>query len=107
VAGGQIGDQSVADAQLFDPVSGLFSPTGSMATPRSFHTATSLPDGRVLVTGGHQFNASNSAVETAEVYDPGTGSFMPVGSMSVAREGHTATLLSDGRVLVAGGYGTG
>jgi hypothetical protein len=106
VVGGQIADHSIADAQIFDPISGLFSPTGSMSTPRSFHTATGLPDGRVLVTGGHQFNAPNSAVDSAEVWDPGTGSFMPVGSMSVARESHSATLLPDGRVLIAGGYGT-
>jgi HYR domain-containing protein/galactose oxidase-like protein/Kelch motif protein len=76
-----------------------------MATARSFHTATRLADGRVLITGGHQFNFFNSALSTAEIYDPGNGSFAPVGSMRVARQDHTATLLSDGRVLIAGGYG--
>src|SRR6185503_7474965 len=73
VVGGQVFDNSVASAELFDPATLFFSPTGSMASPRAFHTATRLADGRVLVTGGHRFNATNSATETAEVYDPSTG----------------------------------
>ena len=104
LVGGQPGDFSEASAELYDPITGTFSPTGSMATPRSYHTATLLADGRVLVTGGHEFNLLNSALATAEVYDPVTGAFAPAGSMSLARQDHTATLLPDGRVLIAGGY---
>ena len=66
-----------------------------MSGIRSYHTATLLPDGQVLVTGGGQ--------ASAEIYDPARGTWSPTTSMSTARSGHTATLLQDGRVLVSGG----
>jgi len=96
----------LASAELFDPRTGTFSPTGSMATPRDFHVATLLLDGRVLVTGGSPFgmdSASGQFLASAEIYDPKTGKFSPTGSMSTPRVSHTATLLGDGRVLVVGG----
>lgn len=71
--------------------------TGSMVVPRSGHTATLLQDGRVLVAGGNTLGS-------AELYDPGTGTFAITGTMNVARqEGHAAARLADGRVLVSGG----
>lgn len=75
--------------------------TGSMATPRRFHTATLLPNGKVLVAGGQ--NASYTAVASAELYDPSSGTFSATGNMTVPRAGHTATLLNNGKVLIAGG----
>ncbi|MGA3058577.1 MAG: protein kinase [Candidatus Limnocylindrales bacterium] len=78
------------------PVTGAFSPTGSMGTARSSHTATLLSDGRVLIVGGYSLSTS------AELYDPKTGTFSPTGSMSWYYTYHTATLLSDGRVLISG-----
>ena len=76
-----------------------------MATARGGHTATLLPDGTVLVTGGDvgpggDFYATSSAVE---VYGPETGEWTATESMTTARDGHTATLLPDGTVLVVGG----
>ena len=74
---------------------GTFTPTGSMITPRFLHTATLLPDGRVLIAGGSRLEA-NYAWETlssAEIYDPNTGTFTPTGNMSTPRAEHTATLL--------------
>jgi len=102
IAGGEIAAssgnlQATASAEIYDPTTGTFSATGSMATARSFHTATLLPAGTVLVAGGGGDNP------TAEVFDPTTGTFSITGGMEVGRSGHTATLLSNGSVLVAGG----
>jgi galactose oxidase-like protein len=103
--------QGLSSAELYDPSTGAFSPTGSMSIPRLSHTATLLPDGRVLFAGGDAGFAnqtSSGATATAELYDPDTGIFTPAGQMSVPRSSHTATLLNSGKVLIAGGgpYGT-
>jgi hypothetical protein len=83
-------------------VKGPFSLTGSMTTARANQTATLLPNGKVLITGGD--GVGSQALASAELYDPSTGTFTPTGSMTTARTwGHTATLLANGRVLIAGG----
>ena len=87
---------------------GSFTPTGSMIAPRADHTATLLNDGKVLITGGDLLISMNgrlvpSVLSSAELYNPATGTFAATGSMSTARAGHTATLLSNGRVLITGG----
>ena len=73
--------------------------TGSMATARCLHTATLLPNGKVLVAGG-----VDGVLSSAELYDPASGTWSATGSMGTARDYHTATLLPNGQVLVAGGY---
>ena len=74
-----------------------------MTTARSSHTATLLLKGRVLITGGFDNQHPELMYDSAELYDPANGTFSSAGSMTHGRGGHTATLLSDGRVLIAGG----
>jgi hypothetical protein len=94
-------------AELYRMGSHTFVATGSMAQPRSMHTATLLRDGRVLVVGGTDFSDGANNLATAEIYDPLTGKFTATGSMAQGRAGHAATLLADGRVLITGGFGGG
>ena len=74
-----------------------------MAEKRIWHTATTLADGRVLVTGGG--NPDGPFLASAEIFDPETGVWTSAGSMTESRSQHTATLMADGRVLVVGGRG--
>ncbi|HZX94315.1 MAG TPA: kelch repeat-containing protein [Myxococcales bacterium] len=94
---------STDTAEIYDPDTGQFTPTGSLASARSFHTATLLPDGRVLVVGGLFGDDANPSPTNTEVYDPTTGAFAPAGDLQTARGFHSGVLLSDGRVLVVGG----
>ena len=104
---------SLASSELYDPRTGSFSPTGSMAHGRRYHTATLLPDGRVLLAGGVVYDqkrsiAANVAASTsAELYDPATGKFGRTGSMVVGSNLGTATLLTDGTVFIAAGEVSG
>ena len=79
-----------------------FESTGSLASARSGATATSLPNGKVLVVGGYSDFAQNGLL-SAELYDPASGTWTATGSLATGRSGHTATLLPNGKVLVVGG----
>jgi Kelch motif len=103
--------KSLASAELYDPRAGTWSATGSMIHPRAWHTATLLPNGLVLVAGGQcpglyekgcPRGDPSGAIADAELYDPKTGTWTATGSMTSPRYEHTATLLADGKVLVAG-----
>ena len=114
IAGGEGPDGDFSSAEVYDPGTGKFTPTGSMGTKRSgtgfyyyaspltYNTATLLGNGKVLIAGGENINYLFSS---AELYDPGTGTFTPAGSMGTGRSVHTATLLGNGMVLIAGGQG--
>jgi len=84
---------------------GTWTATGSLTTTRIDHTATLLSNGKVLVAGGFVGTLPNPVLASAELYDPATGAWSATGSMVHPRHLHTATLLHDGRVLVAGGAG--
>src|SRR5207245_269748 len=86
-------------AEVFDPALGNWSPAGSMSVTRSFHGASSLSDGRVLVTGGD--NGTSGA--SADLYDPTTGRWSAARPMTQARYVHASTVMSNGTVMVAGG----
>ena len=83
--------------------SGSFAFTGSLNTARYDHTATLLPSGEVLVTGGLGVNGNYTSLASAELYDPKKGKWTVTGSMTVGRMAFTATLLANGEVLVTGG----
>ena len=86
---------------------GSFIAAGAMTTPRWGHSATLLPNGKVLVAGGiaggDPANGTTVLLASAELYHPSTGAFTPTGSMLTGRWQATTTLLADGRVLIAGG----
>jgi hypothetical protein len=114
-AGGTPVSQYLASAELYDPSTGKFTPTGSMTSTRAAATATLLVDGRVPIMGGEGCRDSarctfanwggSSPLKTAEIHDPATGKFTPTGSMSGPHGDFPAVLLPDGRALVLGPYG--
>jgi hypothetical protein len=101
-------------AELYDSALGTFASTATMTNRRYVQTSTLLQDGTVLITGGFSFDSfdcdnpgTSPAVASAEIYDPSNGSFAPTGNMAELRGGHTATLLTNGKVLIAGGDNMG
>src|SRR5215469_17668103 len=91
---------ALAAPLLMAQSAGTFTPLKNLTVPREFHTATLLPDGRVLIAGGFSFgNGPFSTWDSAEIYDRTANAFVSIGSMTAARQMHTATLLPDGKVL--------
>lgn len=109
VVGGWINDandsgNALASAEIYTTRTGRWTKTGSLTDARLGHTATLLSNGKVLVVGGTTDRQSGDGLASAELYDPTTGTWSATGSMSVSRVDFTATLLPDGKVLVAGGW---
>jgi hypothetical protein len=108
VAGGGGADgPPFESAELYDPSTGMWSPAHSMRFTRMFHTATLLSDSTVLVAGGlgTKPGGASSFLDNAELYIPKKDKWRSAAesTMSVSRTSHTATLLLDDTVLVAGG----
>jgi hypothetical protein len=107
IAGGETdGSRTLSSAALYDPAANSWTAVAPMASARSGATATLLPNGKVLVAGG-ELEAPAAVyptyLRTAELFDPATNTWSSAASMATERAGASATLLSDGRVLVAGG----
>lgn len=103
IAGGFSSDrQSLASTEIYDPATKDFSFGPSMITARQSHSATRLPDGRILIAGGFD----GDYLDNAEIYDPKTNRFSSTGKLGTP-SGHQAVLLNNGKVLLAGGVGTG
>lgn len=92
-------------AELYDPASGRLTSVGNMTKARAKQAATLLPDGRVLITGGMDRNGPQGRTASAEIYDPTRNSFVAVADMNMARFKHadTTVVLTNGKVLIAGG----
>jgi hypothetical protein len=84
------------------PAAGALTSGPPMLEPRSGHSATLLPDGKVLIAGGMRRN--QDFYKSTELYDPATGKFERSGDMTMARVGQAAVLLPSGKVLIAGGW---
>ena len=104
MVGGGSGSGGGLSAELYAPAAGSFAATGSATVAGQGHRATLLKNVTVLVAGGINMNSAAFPNEKrTEPYDPNIGIFTPTGSMTTMRGDPAVTLLSDGRVLVAGG----
>jgi Galactose oxidase, central domain len=109
VTGGRTSPDSIvapaATAELYDPATGVFTPaTGNMGLGRARHTATLLPNGKVLVAGGISNFSMGGEIASGQLYDPATQLFSTTSSLAEPRSYATATLLADGNVLFGGGF---
>lgn len=108
VVGGDNASGPVSSAEIYDPASGTWSVTASMSRPRAVFSASVLTDGRVLAVGGYTLisgtgTSGPGSTNSAEIYDPVTGLWAATQNALAVREDHTATVLADGRVIIAGG----
>jgi hypothetical protein len=94
-----------ASSQSLSPAAApsIFINTGNLNTARTFHTATLLQSGKVLVAGGSTTADNTGALDSWELYDPASGISTATGNLNSARSNHTATMLPSGKVLVVGG----
>jgi N-acetylneuraminic acid mutarotase len=97
---GEGGSITLSKAELYDALTGSWTVTGGMSFARSMHTASVLPNGKMLVAGGENIFGPLS---TAELYDPSTETWTTIGDMNYARQIHTASVLKSGKVLITGG----
>src|SRR5438876_586877 len=108
------GDNAAAELGVSVPAqaTGMWTATGDLGTPRDYHTATLLPNDQVLVAGGERIYVGRlgyvfESKRSAQLYRPGIGRWQRIANMNYRHNGHTATLLQNGKVLVAGGTSGG
>jgi hypothetical protein len=95
----------LASAELYDYLTGAFAATGDMLNARQQHRMVQLYTGKVLVTGGLLTGTTNRALNSAELFDPATGTFTATGNMNRYRRLHRSTELANGKILITGGLG--
>jgi Galactose oxidase, central domain len=103
---------SRAPVEIYNPATGEVMPIGQMRTLRSGYSVSQLKDGRLLIAGGHYCKrtfgcdpGTGTILDSAEIYDPKNRRFTSTGKMARPRYYHSAVLVQDGRVLLAGGQG--
>ncbi|WP_437281591.1 kelch repeat-containing protein [Sorangium sp. So ce375] len=106
VAGGTA-STTAKNAELYDPATNTWSSVGTGSLARENHTATLLYNGKALIVGGWSTSINNTVLANTRLFDPAGNSWTATASMGIARYGHTATLLANGKVLVTGGSSTG
>jgi N-acetylneuraminic acid mutarotase len=107
IAGGFGNNGTLSSTELYDPATGTWSNTGSMSMARYQYTATLLQNGKALIAGGFKGIGGFNFLNSSELYNPASGTWSSTGSLNTARNNHTATLLPNGKVLVAGGGNSG
>jgi hypothetical protein len=104
VAGGST-NSSLGSAELYHPGTGTWTNTGGLAVARDSFTATLLGNGQVLAVGGRDLiGAFGASIATVELYDPASQTWLATGDLRFSRAAHTAILLPDGNVIIAGGW---
>ncbi len=100
---------ALSSAELYDPGTGTFTATSDLNLSRQGQSSAVLPSGKVLVMGGFHdpFGTTPPNLDSSETYDPVTGTWSPAGPLTARRIGQTATLLTDGQVLLTGGVAGG
>jgi len=108
VGSGSPSNVVLQSAELYDPATGTFTPTGDMKTARNSPLLTPLPNGKVLVSNGHDSATASvgTPIQTIEIYDPATGEFTEAGNTLVARYGNRVTRLDSGKTIFVGGQTT-
>jgi len=91
-------------AEIYDPAGGTWSATATLNTARQWHSATLLPDGRVLIAGGQFDSSCTCETSSTELYDSAGGTWVSSGAINGRRQWHSATIMTNGKVLIAGGY---
>ncbi len=105
IGGKNVNSNSIASTEIYDPASGAWNFGASLSNGRSSHTATLLSNGLVLVAGGEPVDNGGPPPTAAELYNPFANTWSSASSINTARYFHTATLLPNGKVLIAGGIG--
>jgi len=103
VTGGFDGTAALSTAEIYDPATGKWlATTGPMAFSHNYHTSTPLADGKVLIAGGVLGPSNNVDATSTEIYSPILGTFSTGPNLPEPRQGHTATVLLNGKVLFVG-----